>query len=267
MYHYLKNSNKDAVYPARESTFSLKGFLSSNLAIELMDATVDTGPVDTAITDDEEAEKDDECIERAYDDFFGTTLLSTAPTTPVPSRPSSPDPAEPARDQKRRRLSPPLLSTQETVPIVNLLDSVDVKLDSSSNPQHNKKSTSTTMTKGIQHSPSTSDNPERSASTSNEIHAVDAQPNSTSKSRHDKRKSKEARKKRRQANPESTHPSASKTFTNHIETAQEYQTEYNVADIPSASTGFIAKPDHKGRVHDLNELLSLGFRLVRWDSR
>lgn len=111
--------------------------------------------------------------------------------------------------------------------------------------------------------PSTRDPPPES----NDLNAVGTGLKSTSKSRRDRKKSKEARKNKRRANLEATRPTPSQTFEKHIRPSQEHSTNYNATDIPCASTGFVAKPDAKGRIYKLAELLSMGFKLVKWDGR
>lgn len=220
LFHLLTYEHQDgAIYPAPGSTFSFQDFLSSDLATELMDATAYTGPVDDATRDESCIQDEDDLIELTYNNFYGTSPLSTTPSTPAPSRSPSPPPSDDPKANKRARLLSPHLSTNNPPPTPSNLNATGPRLES------------------------------------------------TSKSRRDKRKSKEARKNRCRANLDATRPTVAQTIKKHVVPSVEYTTSYNVADIPCASTGFIAKPDEKGRVYELPELLSMGFKLVQWDGR
>lgn len=92
-----------------------------------------------------------------------------------------------------------------------------------------------------------------------------------SKKRRDKAKSKQLRRARRQRerleDPESARMPERAAAAKHIDPDEEEPTPYSAANIPSASTGYIALPDEKGRVYALEELMGRGFRVVKWDGR
>ena len=254
----------DPIYPAAGSKFSLQDFLSSSAAAELMDATADTGPVDNASLDAEGTYFGKEEIERALDGFYGTSPLSTAPPTPAPSRPSSPAPVNSPKSNKRARSPSPCLPTPNTLPTPDILNSDNVQSASKKKSRRNKKKSSA----GIRSS-SPCLSTQSPLPTPDNLNTASVQVDSTSKSRRDNKKSKKTRKLKRRKNPDGHHPTPAQTLKKHIAPSQEYSTDYNIADIPSASTGFIAKPDEKGRgrVYALPELLAMGFKLIKWDGK
>jgi hypothetical protein len=101
---------------------------------------------------------------------------------------------------------------------------------------------------------------------------IEAVGKKNSKARRNAKKSKrqrtDTRREGRKAGVEAIRTPRDVAVKKHVLHAEEMGTAYAVKDIPTASTGYIARRDDDGgRVHSLDELLAEGFELVKWDGR
>lgn len=89
-----------------------------------------------------------------------------------------------------------------------------------------------------------------------------------SKNRRNKKKSHklhlEKRKEDHEENPPTICMTCPTMIAKHVRPSKKIKSEYNIKDIPIASSGFITKPDVGGEVCNLADLLGPhGFKLVK----
>lgn len=194
----------------------------------------DIGPTDTM---------DDEERERAYDAFFGTSALNSPTPSPPSSRPASPQRLASSTPSPTPAPRPPSASTS-------------LKRKRSATPQDEALQTSLASSCIL----------EEGYLQEDEVRKGSA------KKKRNRRKGRALRtgkrKDNRAADPEAGQMPKEAIKAKHVAHAEAIKTEYDVGDIPCASTGFIALPDTSGRVHTLKELLEVRkFTLVKWDGK
>lgn len=105
---------------------------------------------------------------------------------------------------------------------------------------------------------------------SSSLAAVASVLSGSSKTRRNKAKSKELRKETRRR--ERSRDAALKTgykpspevYRKYVAPAESIKADYDVGELPTASTGYIALPDQGGRVYELQHLVEvLGFKVVK----
>lgn len=219
---------------ALHQSYSFEDAVRDSIAAETASSHLDLGPIDTM---------DPATLKREYDAFFGASPLNSLSPSPSPSRPNSPD------AKARERLLDEFLgiSPPSTPP--------------QSPPQPPRPPRSASHALEMQPPPATSPPPP-------EIQPSAAQGTQVnSKKRRCRKKGREKRTLKRKAESDvqdknaTPHPRSLKR----IKGAESTQTSYDTRNIPSASTGFVARRETDGgRVAGVETLLQDPFfRLIK----
>lgn len=229
---------------------------------EDLDAAADLGPIDTGEDD----------LELAYELFFGASPLSSLCPTPTDLRESAPDlmAANAILSQYTGKRSRPFSPEPDTSDLAYEVFYGSSPLSSlCPTPPEPCKTVDDFMPANAAPSQLTSRNTRSHCPKPNT--AATSQKTGSSKSQRDKKKAKKQRRIRRQRarkeNIDETRMPDRKAAEKNMDNVEVETTPYDVAGLPSASTGYIALPDKKGRVHTLEELKDRGFKVVRWDGR
>jgi hypothetical protein len=245
--------HEDSGHMRAAPSFSFSDLVRISVEAERDAPYVDIGPTDTLCEEDRE---------RAYDAFFGTSPLSSpSPSPPSPSVPNSPSPSQPSS-----LLAPPVLHLAPTrkspqnpnPPPQNLLLEQGAPMK---NPASKKRKQNNMDVAA-------------SASSSKALKLGEESPSAETSGPGTRNKKKgralrtAKRKNDRTANPDGSRTPKERIFAKYVAQSETTKTTYDVVNIPSASTGFIALPDTGGRVYMLKELVEdRGFALVKWDGR
>lgn len=273
-----------------DPTFSFGESILRSVEAEWYAPITELGPTDSMSEEERE---------RAYDAFFGTTPLGTPNSSPNSSRSGMPLPIPPPTKTFEKQKQDHARLSNSTLPS-------DVAATSSSRKRRRDKQPANALPAMMPLSQPTAPQDHAAISSSRKrrrirqpavppqptvpqahaplaatppSHALGAGPsqeggpkNGNSKDRRNKAKSDVRRtierKKLRAADPNAGRAPRKFVLAKHVVHAETTKTEFDAADIPSASTGFVALPDTRGAVHTLHELIEVRkFTLVKWDGR